>query len=178
VGEDVSFAEAKLVEVDLRGAKFTSANMQSADLSRANLSRMNLKPYSFAGARFQNADVSEAQGEGVNFQRADLSLGNFRQALLKRANFPDSQDSTRTYRRDARRRRLHGRLSLEAALRLHVGANHPRQTLCDSGKHRLLQRPSSKKRKLPNCAADRPPRANWRPLDSLSKKQKKKGLGL
>ncbi len=86
-GEDVSFAEAKLIKVDLRTAQFDRANFRGADLSKAVLRRAEPEALLvFGRASSRRRDASEAQAEGVDFSRADLSFGNFRQANLKRAN--------------------------------------------------------------------------------------------
>ena len=63
--------EARMNEVDLRGANLSGANLECANLQGADLRNAD-----FTGASLVNADLTGAQLDGANFSGADMAGAN------------------------------------------------------------------------------------------------------
>ena len=86
-GEGVSFAEARMGDVDFRGTKLQRCSFVGTDFTNSIFRRVVLKGHTFSNAKFIGADAARCVAEEVSFSRANLSGANFRQANLKRADF-------------------------------------------------------------------------------------------
>ena len=64
--KDVSFADSKLLEVDLRTAKFEKRELPERRPHQGDPVAHEPEAYSFVAANFANCDASEVQAQGVN----------------------------------------------------------------------------------------------------------------
>jgi hypothetical protein len=97
-GMDLSWVNAYMVGIDLRGAVLENVHqsslddMQGAHLQCADLRNANLQGADLAGANLSGADLYHANLEGANLTGADLQ-----DAYVKRADFSGAQYSPATF---------------------------------------------------------------------------------